>query len=111
MDHRRSWDEGINKNQVREKVEPRIWLVRCDSIRECDGNWMHGKRIFFALIGLICVNALATEPSATPSPSASPSESAASAVAQSVSELSAQRAAMERSRIYHVGVDYSKWLD
>src|SRR5438552_12306300 len=68
---------------------------------------MHGKRIFFALIGLICVSALAAEPSATPAPA----ESSAATIAQSVTDLSAQRAAMERSRIYHVGVDYSKWLD
>src|SRR5205085_10661247 len=66
---------------------------------------MHGKRIFFALIGLICVNAFATEPSATPA------ESPAPTITQSVTDLSAQRAAIDRSRIYHAGADYSKWLD
>src|SRR5437660_2150475 len=80
---------------------------------------MHGKRIFFVLIGLICVNALATEPSATPSASAqlrrdesaSVAESPAPTIAQSFTELSAQSAAAERSKIYRAGVDYSKWLD
>src|SRR5437879_6334819 len=70
---------------------------------------MHGKRIFFALIGLICVNAFATEPSATPS--ASVAEPLAPTIAQSFTELSAQSAAADRSKIYRAGVDYSKWLD
>jgi small-conductance mechanosensitive channel len=65
------------------------------------------------MIGFGCVTALGAEPSATPSPSASPaaSESPAPTLAESVAELTAQRAAAERSKIYRAGVDYSKWLD
>ena len=63
-------------------------------------------------MGIPC---LAAEPSATPtaSPGTSPAatESPAATIAQSVTDLSAQRAAAERSRIYHVGRDYSLWLD
>src|SRR3954453_11349156 len=69
--------------------------------------------VLFALIGLVCVSAIAAEPSATPSPSASPaaSESPAATLTQSVSQLSAQSAAAERSKIYRTGVAYSRWLD
>src|ERR1700730_6128043 len=54
-------------------------------------------------------SAIAAEPSASlsPSPSASPEVT----LTQSVSELSAQRAAAERSQIYRAGADYSRWLD
>src|SRR5438445_11870541 len=68
---------------------------------------MNATRVWCTLIALSCVNALAAEPSATPAPVGSP----APTIAESVTDLSAQRAAMERSRIYHVGADYSKWLD
>jgi small-conductance mechanosensitive channel len=68
------------------------------------------------VICLLSVNSSwlsAAEPSASPSPSASPVESAAppATIAQSVSELSAQRAAAERSKIYRGGADYGRWLD
>jgi small-conductance mechanosensitive channel len=55
----------------------------------------------------------AAEPSASPSPLPSPVEPAAppATIAQSVSELSAQRAAAERSKIYRAGATYSRWLD
>ncbi len=74
------------------------------------------KRILCALIGLICLSSswiAAAEPSPTPSPSPSPIESAspAATLTQSVSELSAQRAAAERSKIYRAGADYGRWLD
>jgi small-conductance mechanosensitive channel len=74
------------------------------------------KRILCALICLIGVSSswlAAAEPSASPSPSASPVESASppATIAQSVSELSAQRAAAERSKIYRAGATYSRWLD
>src|SRR5258708_858078 len=74
---------------------------------------MTATRIFFALIGFVCLSAIAAEPSSTPPPSPSPaaSESPAATIAQSVSELSAQRAAAERSKIYQAGADYSRWLD
>src|SRR5881275_1888450 len=68
---------------------------------------MNATRVWCALIALSCINALAAEPSATPTPAESP----APTIAESVTDLSAQRAAMERSRIYHAGADYSKWLD
>src|SRR5260370_16511028 len=72
---------------------------------------MTPTRVF--LICLACVSAIAVEPSPTPSPSPSPaaSESPAATIAQSVSELSAQRAAAERSKIYRAGADYGRWLD
>src|SRR3989440_1298729 len=70
---------------------------------------MRGKRIFFALIGLIYVGAVAAEPSATPAPSVA--ESPAPTIARSVTEPSAQSGAADRSRIYRAGADYSKWLD
>jgi Small-conductance mechanosensitive channel len=69
------------------------------------------------LIGIVCLSAVAAPPTPTPAPSASPgaspdeSPSAAATLVQSVSELSAQKVAEERSKIYRAGVDYSKWLD
>src|SRR4030095_16995135 len=74
---------------------------------------MNATRDLFALIGFVCVSAIASEPNLTPSPSAPPaaSESPAATLAPSVSDLSAQNAAMERSRIYRAGAAYSKWLD
>jgi small-conductance mechanosensitive channel len=72
---------------------------------------MNATRVWCALIAISCVNALAAEPSATPSPSPSVAESPAATIAQSVTDLSAQRAAAERSRIYRAGRDYSEWLD
>jgi small-conductance mechanosensitive channel len=70
-------------------------------------------QVLCALIGFVCVNAIAAEPSATPSPSASPapSESPAATLTQEFSQLSAQSAATERSKIYRAGADYSRWLD
>jgi small-conductance mechanosensitive channel len=49
----------------------------------------------------------------TPSSSPLPSESAspAATITQSVTELSAQRAAAERSKIYWTGAAYGRWLD
>src|SRR5437588_10349889 len=66
---------------------------------------MNATRVWCTLIALSCVNALAAEPSAAPA------ESPAPTIAESVTDLSAQRAAIDRSRIYHAGADYSKWLD
>jgi len=53
----------------------------------------------------------AAEPSPTPSPSPVESASPAATLTQSVSELSAQRAAAERSKIYRSGATYSDGLD
>src|SRR5882672_4819945 len=68
-------------------------------------------RIYCAFVMFSCVSAIAAEP--TPSPSVSPTTSAspASTITQSVSELSAQRAATERSKIYRTGAAYGRWLD
>ena len=57
---------------------------------------------------LVSISAFAAEPTATPTPT--PSESPAAALAQ-ITDLSAQRAAAERSKIYRAGRDYSEWLD
>jgi small-conductance mechanosensitive channel len=74
---------------------------------------MNLPRTSCALIALVAVSAVAAEPSVSPSPSAAPSpvDSPAATIAQSVTELSAQRAAAERSRIYRAGADYGRWLD
>jgi small-conductance mechanosensitive channel len=62
---------------------------------------------------LVAVNAIAAQPGGSPSPSPtlSPAESPAATIAKSVTDLSAQRAAMDRSKIYRAGRDYSEWLD
>jgi small-conductance mechanosensitive channel len=74
---------------------------------------MTATRVFFALIAFVCVRGIAGEPSAAPSPSVSPaaSDSPAPTLAQSLSQLSAQSAAAERSKIYRAGAAYSEWLD
>jgi small-conductance mechanosensitive channel len=74
------------------------------------------KRILCALICLLGLSSswiAAAEPSASPFPSPSPaaSESPVATIAQSVTDISAQRAAAERSKIYRAGRDYSLWLD
>jgi small-conductance mechanosensitive channel len=71
------------------------------------------RRVLCALTGLVCVSsiAMAAEPSASPSPSPVESASPAATITQSVSELSAQRAVAERSKIYRAGATYSQWLD
>jgi small-conductance mechanosensitive channel len=60
---------------------------------------------------LFCIGAFAAEsgPPASPLPTASASPVAT--ITQSVSELSAQRAATDRSKIYRAGRDYGYWLD
>src|ERR1700724_1769100 len=72
---------------------------------------MNARRVFAFLIAFACVSATAAEPSATPPPSPTATESSAPTIAQSVTDLSAQRAAAERSKIYRAGRDYSLWLD
>src|SRR5205809_3670348 len=72
---------------------------------------MKSTRVLFALIGYVYVSAIAAEPSASPSASPAASESPAATLTQSVTELSAQRAAGERSQIYRAGAAYSRWLD
>src|SRR5215469_14888805 len=70
---------------------------------------MTTTRVLVALIGFVCVSAIAAEPRATPSPSAS--ESPTATLTQSASQLSAQSAAAQRSKIYRTGAAYSRWLD
>src|ERR1700730_13858577 len=72
---------------------------------------MNARRVFAFLMPFACVSATAAEPSATPPPSPTATESSAPTIAQSVTDLSAQRAAAERSKIYRAGRDYSLWLD
>lgn len=72
-------------------------------------------RTLSVLIGLFCSasSSMAADASASPSPSpvASPAASPVAGIEQSVSELSAQRAAAQRSKIYRAGAAYSRWLD
>lgn len=82
--------------------------MRCSLMQFCKSRL---SILAFALIALASLSAIAAEPSATPSPTISPTESPAPTIAQSVTDLSAQRAAAERSRIYRAGRDYSEWLD
>jgi small-conductance mechanosensitive channel len=74
---------------------------------------MTARLLSLALISVVCLGAVAAPPTPPPTPSVSPaaSESPPATLVQSVSELSAQRVAAERSKIYRAGVDYSKWLD
>src|SRR4029453_10269107 len=74
---------------------------------------MNTIRVWCALIAMSCANALAAESSATPNPTASPAtaESPAATITESITDISAQRARTERSKIYRAGRDYSLWLD
>jgi small-conductance mechanosensitive channel len=72
---------------------------------------MNARRVVAFLFAFACLTAIAAEPSATPSPSASATESPAPTIAQSVTDISAQRAAADRSKIYRAGRDYGLWLD
>jgi hypothetical protein len=67
-------------------------------------------RIYCAFVLLICASAVGAEPVISPSPPAA-SASPAATITQSVSELSAQGAAAERSKIYRAGAAYGRWLD
>jgi small-conductance mechanosensitive channel len=73
---------------------------------------MTQMRIYCAILWLFCAGALAAQ-SPGPSASSSPAVSASPAgtITQSVAELSAQRAATERSKIYRTGAAYGRWLD
>jgi small-conductance mechanosensitive channel len=68
-------------------------------------------RIVCALVMFSCVGAIAAEPAPSPSLSPTASASPAATITQSVTELSAQRAAAERSKIYRTGAAYGRWLD
>src|SRR5216110_1619318 len=68
-------------------------------------------KISCLLIVFLCQSAVAAIPTPLPSPSVTASVSPAATITQSVTELSAQRAAAERSKIYRAGADYGRWLD
>src|SRR4030095_8875193 len=68
-------------------------------------------KISCLLIVFICQSALAALPTPSPSPSPRESVSPAATITQSVSDLPAQRAATERSKIYRTGAAYGRWLD
>src|SRR6266513_4022835 len=68
-------------------------------------------KISCLLIVFLCQSAIAAIPTPSPSPASSESASPAATITQSVSELSAQRAATERSKIYWTGAAYGHWLD
>jgi small-conductance mechanosensitive channel len=68
-------------------------------------------KIYCAFVMFICASVVGAEPVISPSPSPMVSETPATTITQSVADLSAQRAAMERSKIYHAGADYGRWLD
>jgi small-conductance mechanosensitive channel len=72
-------------------------------------RWIIG--IFCVLVAFICSSAMAMEATPSPSPSLPASVSPAPTITQSVAELSAQRAAADRSKIYRAGRDYGLWLD
>src|SRR5262249_12102558 len=77
---------------------------------------MIARRILLpGCICVLCVSVLAAAtPSPTPTASKSPSPVASGSpatITQSFTNISAQSARMERSRIYHAGADYSRWLD
>lgn len=69
-------------------------------------------RNFLLVLILSSVSPLGAE-STTPSPTPAPTASAtpSTTITQSVAELSAQRAATERSKIYRTGAAYGRWLD
>src|SRR4030095_9727770 len=68
-------------------------------------------KIFCLLIIFLCQPVFAAMATPSPSPSPTVSASPAATITQSVTELSAQRAAAERSKIYWTGAAYGRWLD
>src|SRR6266480_7885369 len=68
-------------------------------------------KISCLLFIFLCQSAFAAVPPPSPSSSPAASASPASTITHSVTELSAQRAATERSKIYRTGADYGRWLD
>jgi len=68
-------------------------------------------RLLVGSIGLIALTATAAEQGPSPTVSPTPGTAATPTIVQSVTQLSAQRAAMERSQIYRAGLSYSRWID
>ena len=69
---------------------------------------MSSLRVLCFAVAIASATARGAEPVSSPSPSASESPAT---ITETFSELSAQRAATERSKVYHAGSDYSRWLD
>jgi small-conductance mechanosensitive channel len=73
---------------------------------------MSGSCAAFAVfVVLLSPCAIAVGADTSPSPSPAPSGTSPATLTESVSELSAQRAAAERSQMYRAGADYGRWLD
>jgi hypothetical protein len=60
-------------------------------------------RIYCAFVMFVCARVVGAEPVVSPSPSRMVSATPATTITQSIAELSAQRAAAERSKIYRAG--------
>lgn len=69
------------------------------------------RRIYCAFVVFVCASAVGAEPVASPSQPPTASASPAATITQSVTELSAQRATAERSKIYRAGAAHGRWLD
>ena len=67
-------------------------------------------RIYCAFVMFVCAGAVGAEAVVSPSPQPT-AESSPATIAASVTELSAQRALTERSKIYRTGAAYGRWLD
>ena len=72
---------------------------------------MRQTKLLCALLGVLCQSAVAATPTPSASPSLTASASPDATITQSVTELSAQKAATERSKIYRTGAAYGRWLD
>jgi hypothetical protein len=68
-------------------------------------------RIYCAFVMFVYASVVRAEPVVLPSPSPTVSATPATTITQSVAELSAQRAATERSKINRAGAAYGHWLD
>jgi hypothetical protein len=68
-------------------------------------------RIYCAFVMFVCASVVWAEPVVLPSSSPTVAATPATTITQSVAELSAQRAAAERSKIYRTGAAYGRWLD
>ncbi|MGB9475613.1 MAG: mechanosensitive ion channel domain-containing protein [Candidatus Udaeobacter sp.] len=72
---------------------------------------MRQTKLLCALLGVLCQSAVAATPTPSASSSLTASASPDATITQSVTELSAQKAATERSKIYRTGAAYGRWLD
>jgi hypothetical protein len=68
-------------------------------------------RIYCALVMFLCASVVGAEAVISPSPSPAASPTLPRRSRSRFAELSAQRAATERSKIYRTGAAYGRWLD